>query len=97
MICVGLLTTIRISGTTVLRGWVVVDAELGSGIAGLELVGAPCDFGLGLGARCGGAWNLGLGAGCVGAWSCCAACSLRLGAGLGARRKSEHRSQNSNA
>jgi hypothetical protein len=43
MVCVGLLTTIRISGTTVLRGWVVVDAELGSGIAGLELVGAPCD------------------------------------------------------
>ena len=43
MVCVGLLTTIGISGTTVLRGWVVVDAELGSGIAGLELVGAPCD------------------------------------------------------
>ena len=43
MVCVGLLTTIRISGTAVLRGWVVVDAELGSGIAGLELVGAPGD------------------------------------------------------
>ena len=43
MVCVGLLTTIRISGTAALRGWVVVDAELGSGIAGLELVGAPCD------------------------------------------------------
>src|SRR6476619_259438 len=41
MLCVGLLTTIRISGTAVLRGWVVVDAELGCGIAGLELVGAP--------------------------------------------------------
>ena len=44
MICVGLLTTIRISGTAVLRGWVVVDAELGSGIAGLGLVGVPGDL-----------------------------------------------------
>ena len=43
MVCVGLLTTIRISGTAALRGWVVVDAELGFGIAGLELVGAPGD------------------------------------------------------
>jgi hypothetical protein len=43
MICVGLLTTIRISGTAAFRGWVVVDAALGFGVAGLELVGAPCD------------------------------------------------------
>jgi hypothetical protein len=43
MVCVGLLTTIRMSGTAVLRGWVVVDAGLGSGSAGLELVGAPGD------------------------------------------------------
>jgi hypothetical protein len=43
MVCVGLLTAIRTSGTAALRGWVVVDAELGFGIAGLELVGAPGD------------------------------------------------------
>ena len=43
MVCVGLLTTIRISGTAAFRGWVVVDAALGFGVAGLELVGAPCD------------------------------------------------------
>jgi hypothetical protein len=44
MICVGLLTTIRISGTAVLRGWVVLDAGLASGFAGLELVGVPGDL-----------------------------------------------------
>jgi hypothetical protein len=27
-----------------LRGWIVVDAGLASGIAGLELVGVPGDF-----------------------------------------------------
>src|SRR6476646_10332892 len=43
MVCVGLLTTIRISGTAALRGWVVVYAELGSGIAGwgFDSVSAP--------------------------------------------------------
>ena len=38
MVCVGLLTTIRISGTATLRGWVVLDARLASGTAGLELI-----------------------------------------------------------
>jgi hypothetical protein len=41
MLCVGLLTTIR---TAALRGWVVLDAGLASGTAGLELVGAPGDL-----------------------------------------------------
>jgi L-alanine-DL-glutamate epimerase-like enolase superfamily enzyme len=44
MICVGLLTTIRMSGTAAFRAWAVVDAELGSGIAGWGLVGVPGDF-----------------------------------------------------
>jgi hypothetical protein len=42
MVCIGLLTTIR---TAALRGCVVVDAGLASGIAGLELVGVPGDSG----------------------------------------------------
>jgi len=41
MVCVGLLTTIRISGTATLRGWVVLDA---SGTAGLELIDVSGDF-----------------------------------------------------
>src|SRR4029077_8565330 len=41
MVCVGLLTTIR---TAALRGWVVLDAGLASGTAGLELVGVPGDL-----------------------------------------------------
>ncbi len=44
MLCVGLLTTIKISGAAPLRGWVVSDAGLASGTAGLELVGAPGDL-----------------------------------------------------
>jgi hypothetical protein len=44
MVCVGLLIAIRISGAAALRGWIVVDAGLASGIAGLELVGVPGDF-----------------------------------------------------
>ena len=42
MVCVGLLTTIRISGTATLRGWVVLDAGLGT--AGLELIDVSGDF-----------------------------------------------------
>ena len=86
MVCVGLLTTIGISGTTVLRGWVVVDAELGSGIAGLELVSAPCDSD----------WVSAPGVPVLGAWDSELAVSVLeaslfgLGCGLGARRKSEH-------
>jgi hypothetical protein len=44
MLCVGLLTRIRISGAAALRGWVVLDAGLASGTAGLELVGVPGDL-----------------------------------------------------
>ena len=44
MLCAGLLTTIKISGAAALRGWVVSDAGLASGTAGLELVGAPGDL-----------------------------------------------------
>ena len=44
MLCVGLLTTIKISGAAALRGWVVSDAGLASGTTGLELVGAPGDL-----------------------------------------------------
>ena len=43
ILCAGLLTTIRISGTAALRGWMVVDAGLGSGAAELEPVGVPGD------------------------------------------------------
>ena len=43
MRCVGLLIAIRISGTAALRGWMVVDAGLGSGAAELEPVGVPGD------------------------------------------------------
>ena len=43
MRCVGLLIPIRISGTAALRGWMVVDAGLGSGAAELEPVGVPGD------------------------------------------------------
>ena len=42
MVWVGLLTTIRISGTATLRGWVVLDAGLGT--AGLELIDVSGDF-----------------------------------------------------
>jgi len=43
MVCVGLLTRIRISGAA---GFCAsgVDAGLASGLAGLELVGASCDW-----------------------------------------------------
>ena len=44
MVCVGLLTAIRISGTATLRGWVVLDARLASETAGLELVDVSGDF-----------------------------------------------------
>src|SRR6516164_1122158 len=44
MVCVGLVTTIRISGTATLRGWVVLDARLASGTAGLELIDVSGDF-----------------------------------------------------
>src|SRR6476660_3253936 len=43
MVCAGLLTTIKISGTTAFRGCAVVAAELGFWIAKFELLGAPCD------------------------------------------------------
>ena len=43
IVCVGLLTTIRISGTAALRGWVVLDVGLGSETAGLELLGGLGD------------------------------------------------------
>ena len=86
MVCVGLLTTIR---TAALRGCVVVDAGLASGIAGLELVGVP-GTGLGLGDRCGCSdWDSGRVCRCLEFG--------KLGAGLGARRKNEHRSQSSDA
>ena len=109
MVCVGLLTAIRISGTAALRGWVVLDAGLASGTAGLELVGVPGDLDSvsAPGVAVLGVWDsepvwrltcrvwrcleFGTRSWCAGAWS------LRLGAGLGARRKSEHRSQSSNA
>ena len=73
------------------REGMVVDAGLASGTAGLELIGGLDDLELGSapGVAVLGVW--GLGTGCVGALS------LRLGAGLGARRKSEHRSQGSDA
>ena len=57
MVCVGLLTAIRISGTATLRGWVVLDARLASGTAGLELLGVLGDSdlvsGLGVGVLAG--------------------------------------------
>ena len=101
MVCVGLLTTIRISGTAVLRGWIVVDAGLASGTTGLELVGAPGDFGLGLGARCGGAWgfgfNSGLGVAALGVWDSELVVAVlgvwRLGAGCGGAWSLETRSR----
>src|SRR6185437_7661694 len=43
MVCVGLLTRIRISGAAVFCAS-GVDAGLASGLAGLELVGASCDW-----------------------------------------------------
>src|SRR6478609_787364 len=43
MVCAGLLTTIKISGTTAFRGCVVVATELGFWVAKFELLGAPCD------------------------------------------------------
>ena len=43
MVCAGLLTTIKISGTATLRGWVVLDVGLGSETAGLELLGGLGD------------------------------------------------------
>jgi len=43
MVCVGLLTTTRISGAAALRGWVVLDAGLASGTAALELLGVLGD------------------------------------------------------
>jgi hypothetical protein len=53
MVCVGLLTTTRISGAAALLGWVVFDAGLASGTAGLELLGVLGDSdlvsGLGVG------------------------------------------------
>ena len=43
MVCVGLLTTTRISGAAGLRGWVVLDAALACGLAGFELLGVLGD------------------------------------------------------
>src|SRR5262245_25642052 len=43
MVWVGLLTTTRISGAAALLGWVVFDAGLASGTAGLELLGVLGD------------------------------------------------------
>ena len=96
MVCVGLLTRIRISGAACFCAS-VVDAGLASGLAG-ELVRASCDWGY----TCVSAadvpvlklWEaepavlglLRLGAGYAGAWS------LRVRAGLGARRKNNRRS-----
>ena len=82
-----------------MRGWVVVDAGLGFGIAGLELVGAPGDLD----------WVSEPGMPVLGVWdsepvddwdgvSAPGVPALgvsKLGAGLGARRKSEHRSHSS--
>ena len=79
ILCVGLLTTIRISGTAALSGWAVSDAGLAPGTTALELVGAPGDLDL----------VSAPGVAVLGVWE--------LGAGLGARRKSEHRSQSTNA
>ena len=44
MVCVGLLTAIRIWGAAAFCAS-VVDAGLASGLAGVELVGAPWDWG----------------------------------------------------
>jgi hypothetical protein len=43
MVCAGLLTTTKISGTTAFRGCAIVAAELGFWVAKFELLGAPCD------------------------------------------------------
>ena len=45
MVCVGLSTIIRISGVAAFCAS-GVDAGLASGLAGLELVGASCDWGV---------------------------------------------------
>ena len=111
MRCVGLLIAIRISGTAALRGWTVVDAGLGSGAAELEPVGVPGDSdwvsvpGVAvLGAWASepgnpplGVWDSEPGEPVLGVWRRVRGWSLGLGAGLGARRKSEHPSQSSNA
>jgi hypothetical protein len=70
MLCVGLLTRIRISGAAALRGWVVLDAGLASGTAGLELVGVPGDFDSvsAPGVAVLGVWDSGLGVGVLGVW-----------------------------
>jgi len=70
ILCVGLLTTIRISGTAALRGWIVVDAELASGTAGLELVGGPGDLDSvsAPGVAVLGVWDSGLGVAALGVW-----------------------------
>src|SRR5262245_15374202 len=43
MVCVGLLTTTRISGVTAFPGWVVLDAGLACRTVGLELLGGLGD------------------------------------------------------
>ena len=68
MLCVGLLTMIRISGTAVLRGWIVVDAELASGTAGLELLGAPGDLVSAPGVAVLGVWDSASGVAVLGVW-----------------------------
>ena len=71
MLCVGLLTTIKIFGAAALRGWVFSDAGLAaSGTAGLELVGAPgdADSVSAPGVAVLEVWDSGLGVGVVGVW-----------------------------
>ena len=87
----------------------VVDAGLASGTAELEPVGVPgdSDWVSVPGVAVLGVWDSEPGEPVLGVWTepgepvlgtrCGGAWSLRLGTGLGARRKSEHRSQSNNA
>ena len=79
-----------------MRGWAVSDAGLASGTTGLELVGASGDLDLvsAPGVAVLGVWDSGPGVAVLPVWQCL---GLELGAGLGARRKSEHRRQSSHA
>jgi hypothetical protein len=68
MICVGLLTTIRISGAAAFLCLFGSTPEA-SGLVGVELVGLCCDCLYVSGAGCAGAWTLSFGTLCAGAWS----------------------------
>src|SRR6478609_4262648 len=70
MVCAGLLTTIKISGTTAFRGCVVVATELGFWVAKFELLGAPCDsdWASAFGETVLGVWDSGLVVPGLGVW-----------------------------